>query len=113
MTTAQQDATDEDKSNNEDRLTPDTQNKVTMEDKELLMQFDNKQIVTAENKGDGFANNDGSIKETLDTVFHDKPGYIHNHSIAGSNRADYYEKRSQGMSDSEEEQDYVRNHQPD
>lgn len=59
------------------------------------------------------ANNDGSVVETLDTAFHDLPGYIKDHSLAGSNRADYYEARSDGKSDSEEELDYLKNHQGD
>lgn len=71
-------------------------------------QFYNKQILSAENDNEEITNNDGSVKETLDTAFHDTPGYISNHSLAGSNRAEYYEKRSQGKSDTEEEQDYMR-----
>ena len=57
-------------------------------------------------------NNDGSIIETLDTVFHDKPGMIKDYSIAGSNRTDYYEAASDGESDSEEELDVLRKQQP-
>ncbi len=53
-------------------------------------------------------NNDGSVVETLDTAFHNKPGMIKSHSVAGSNRADYYEAQSQGKSDSEEEMEYLR-----
>jgi hypothetical protein len=58
------------------------------------------------NKGE-ITNDDGSVVETLDTAFHNKPGMITDHSIAGSNRADYYEARSQGKSDSEEELDFL------
>lgn len=59
-------------------------------------------------KNGELANNDGSIVETLDTAFHDKPGMINTHSIAGSNRAEYYEARSDGKSDSEEELEYIK-----
>ncbi|TDH18406.1 hypothetical protein EXU57_23365 [Segetibacter sp. 3557_3] len=58
------------------------------------------------NRGE-ITNNDGSVIETLDTAFHDKPGYISDHSPAGSNRAEYYEARSDGQSDSDEEQEYL------
>jgi len=58
-------------------------------------------------------NNDGSVVETLDTAFHDLPGYIKDHSMAGSNRADYYEAREEGKRDSEEELDYLRNQPSD
>ncbi len=59
------------------------------------------------------ANNDGSIIETLDTAFHNEPGLIKDHSIAGSNRADYYESRSYGKSDVEEELDALNKQQPE
>lgn len=59
------------------------------------------------------ANDDGSIVETLDTAFHGEPGMIDGHSIAGSNRADYYEARSQGKSDSEEELEVLRKQKSD
>lgn len=59
------------------------------------------------------ANNDGSVVETLDTAFHNFPGYIKDHSLAGSNRADYYEARSQGKSDDEEELEVLRKQQID
>jgi hypothetical protein len=50
------------------------------------------------------ATNDGSVVETLDTAFHDVPGYnSHEDNISGSNRTDYYEARSNSKSDTEEE----------
>jgi hypothetical protein len=49
------------------------------------------------------ATNDGSVLESLDTAFHDKPGYTDDNSVSGSNRDDYYEERSSGKSDDEEE----------
>lgn len=61
------------------------------------------------NQIEEIANNDGSITETLDTAFHNQPGFIDGHSPAGSNRADYYEKRSQGQSDTDEETEYLKN----
>lgn len=51
------------------------------------------------------ANNDGSLVETLDTDFHNKPGVAEDENPSGSDRAGYYEARSQGKSDSEEELD--------
>lgn len=50
------------------------------------------------------ATNDGSVMETLDTAFHDVPGYnSQDDNVSGSNRADYYEARSYSKSDTEEE----------
>lgn len=49
------------------------------------------------------ATNDGSVLETLDTAFHNKPGVAEGENISGSDRADYYESRAQGKSDAEEE----------
>ena len=57
------------------------------------------------------AENDGSIIETLDTAFHNEPGLIKDHSLAGSNRADYYESRSYGKTDSEEELEALKKQQ--
>ena len=94
---------------NEDRLKPDSYNNAAPNGEEVS-QFYDEQVLSAEEQDDEVTNNDGSVKETLDTAFHDIPGYITNHSLAGSNRADYYEKRLQGKSDTEEEQDYVKNH---
>ncbi len=51
------------------------------------------------------ATNDGSIVETLDTAFHQKPGVAESENPSGSNRADYYELRSNGQTDAEEEID--------
>jgi len=113
MTTAQQDALDNQSEENKDTLTPKILSNSASETNEEVTQFYNDQILSAEHTEDEITNNDGSVIETLDTDFHNKPGYIHNHSLAGSNRADYYEKRSQGKSDTEEEQEYVRNHQPE
>lgn len=54
------------------------------------------------------ATNDGSVIETLDTAFHGKPGWSEGENPSGSSRADYYEARSQGKSDSEEELDELK-----
>lgn len=51
------------------------------------------------------AANDGSISETLDTAFHQKPSVAEGENPSGSDRADYYEARSQGQSDAKEELD--------
>src|SRR5690242_18549162 len=91
--------------NNRKELTPDTQNNATANSNEEITEFYNDQVLSAEHKDDEITNNDGSVIETLDTDFHNQPGYITDHSLAGSNRADYYEKRSQGKSDTEEEQE--------
>lgn len=53
------------------------------------------------------ATNDGSIAETLDTAFHNKPGVAEGENPSGSDRADYYEARSQGKSDAKEELDIL------
>jgi hypothetical protein len=109
MITGQEDALSE-SVNNKD-LTPDAQDNANTENSEEITEFYNNQIISAEQSDNEITNNDGSVKETLDTTFHNIPGYITEHSLSGSNRADYYEKRSQGKSDTEEEQDYMRNHQ--
>ena len=108
MILEQEDGLQESVNNNE--LTPDTQNNANKNSEEIT-EFYNEQILSAEQSDNEITNNDGSVKETLDTVFHDTPGYIGDHSLSGSNRADFYEKRSQGKSDTEEEQEYMRNHQ--
>lgn len=54
------------------------------------------------------ATNDGSVIETLDTALHGEPGWSEGENPSGSNRADYYEARSQGKSDSQEENDELR-----
>jgi len=90
---------------------PATQNDAVVKGNEEINEFYNEQILSAEHTDNEVTNNDGSVKETLDTAFHDIPGYISDHSLSGSNRADYYEKRSQGMSDTEEEQEYMRKHE--
>ena len=108
MILEQEDDLQESVNNNE--LTPDTQNN-TNKNSEEITDFYNEQILSAEQSDNEITNNDGSVKETLDTAFHNIPGYISDHSLSGSNRADYYEKRSQGKTDTEEEQEYMRNHQ--
>jgi hypothetical protein len=55
------------------------------------------------NTNNDVATNDGSVLETLDTAFHDVPGFSVGENLSGSNRADYYEARSQSKSDTEEE----------
>jgi|GEM_PF-4751532 len=66
------------------------------------------ELLTSGNYTPEIATNDGSIIETLDTVFHGAPGWSEGENISGSNRADYYEARSNGKSDSEEEVDDLR-----
>lgn len=62
----------------------------------------------AGNETPEIATNDGSVIETLDTAFHGKPGWSEGENLSGSNRADYYEARSYGKSDAEEELDELR-----
>lgn len=69
---------------------------------------DKDQPLTAGNDTPEITNNDGSLIETLDTAFHGKPGWSEGENPSGSNRADYYEGRSGGKSDSEEELDELR-----
>jgi hypothetical protein len=110
MSAKQEDALGKSGEENKDSLTPGTTNNNALETSEEITQFYNDQILSAEHTEDEITNNDGSVIETLDTDFHNIPGYINRHSLAGSNRADYYEQRSQGKSDTEEEQEYIRNH---
>jgi len=75
---------------------------------EGILPAKNNEPFTAGNQTPEIANNDGSIIETLDTVFHGSPGWSDGENISGSNRADYYEARSNGKSDVEEELDVIR-----
>ena len=63
---------------------------------------------TAGNQTPEIATNDGSVIETLDTALHGIPGWSEGENISGSNRADYYEARSYGKSDSEEEMEELK-----
>jgi hypothetical protein len=74
------------------------QNKKPDRDDQLTAGHDTPEIAT----------NDGSVIETLDTAFHGIPGWSEGENISGSNRADYYEARSNGKSDAEEELDVIR-----
>lgn len=60
---------------------------------------------TAERSNNEVAANDGALIETLDTALHNKPGIAEGSNPSGSDRADYYEARSYGKTDSEEELD--------
>lgn len=64
-----------------------------------------KEFSEAKHQGKDVANNDGSVLETLDTAFHDKPGRAEGESVSGSNKAGYYDERSYGKSDDAEELD--------
>jgi hypothetical protein len=92
------------KSPHEDNKAPEATNKDFFVDS-------NEPVLPINQPGDEVTNNDGSIIETLDTAFHNQPGVIKDHSPAGSNRAEYYEAKSQGKSDAEEEQDFLRKQQ--
>jgi hypothetical protein len=66
----------------------------------------------AQRTNDEVATNDGTVVETLDTAFHNKPGLAEGENLSGSDRADYYEARSQGKTDAEEELDALNDRQP-
>ncbi|MBD0288826.1 MAG: hypothetical protein ICV51_16980 [Flavisolibacter sp.] len=66
---------------------------------------------TSEGHNTEIATNDGSVTETLDTAFHGTPGWSEGENLSGSNRADYYESRSYGKTDVEEELEARRKEQ--
>ncbi len=72
--------------------------------------FASKEDETAKHIGNDIATNDGSVLSTLDIAFHNIPGYINHNSDSGSNRADYYESKSSGKADDEEEIEAVKKH---
>ncbi len=78
------------------------------EEKSTETGTDSQGPFTAGNDTPEIATNDGSVIETLDTAFHGIPGWSEGENISGSNRADYYEARSNGKSDAEEELDELR-----
>ena len=65
-------------------------------------------LLTAGNQTPEIATNDGSVIETLDTALHGSPGWSEGENPSGSDRAGYYEARSYGKSDAEEELDDLR-----
>ena len=69
---------------------------------------DSAESFTAGNMTPEIATNDGTVIETLDTALHGTPGWAEGENPSGSSRADYYEARSNGKSDSEEELDEIR-----
>ncbi|MBC7829530.1 MAG: hypothetical protein H7122_17425 [Chitinophagaceae bacterium] len=71
--------------------------------------FKEEDQFTAGNQIPEIATNDGSVVETLDTALHGTPGWSEGENLSGSSRADYYEARSYGKSDAEEELDELRN----
>jgi hypothetical protein len=76
--------------------------------REITNDSEDNEPFTAGNNTPEIATNDGSVIETLDTAFHGKPGWSEGENLSGSNRADYYEARSNGKSDAEEELDELR-----
>ena len=77
-------------------------------DHEINKDQKHEEHFTAGNETEEIATNDGSVIETLDTVLHGTPGWSEGENLSGSNRADYYEARSNGKSDSQEELDEMR-----
>jgi hypothetical protein len=94
--------------NNAPAATPNTNAQKVKDAEQLDASFASH---PAERHNDEIATNDGSVIETLDTDFHGKPGVSEGENLSGSDRADYYEARSQGKTDSEEELDTL-NDQP-
>lgn len=92
-------------------LLPGSTNEDTKEIIEQVLGNNNDISQSDQQNDDEVTNNDGSIVETLDIAFHNKTGVIKDNSVAGSNRADYYEARSQGETDAEEEQDFIKKQQ--
>jgi hypothetical protein len=84
---------------------PNTNAQKVKEAEQLEVSFESG---SAERHNDEIATNDGSVIETLDTDFHGKPGVSEGENLSGSDRADYYESRSQGKTDAEEELDMLR-----
>ena len=78
------------------------------EDKTTDIRPGNEEPRTAGNDTPEISTNDGSVIETLDTALHGKPGWSEGENPSGSNRADYYEARSQGKSDSEEQNEELK-----
>lgn len=78
------------------------------ENKTADIESDRDDQLTAGNQTPEIATNDGSVIETLDTALHGTPGWSEGENMSGSNRADYYEARSNGKSDVEEELDELR-----
>ena len=78
----------------------------------VTKESDHGESFTAGNSTPELATNDGSVIETLDTAFHGTPGWSEGENMSGSNRADYYEARSYGKSDVEEELDELRKNKP-
>lgn len=72
-------------------------------DQDVFAVKDSESAIQAKHTGKDVANNDGSVLETLDTAFHGEPGYNASSSDSGSNRADFYEERSFGATEDEEE----------
>ncbi len=114
MTAEQEDALQEPfEEKSENASTPGDGNDETEETSDDIEAFYNNQVLSAEQSDNEITNNDGSVTEAFDTAFHNKPGYITDHSLAGSNRADFYEAREHGKSDAEEELDYLSKQQPE
>lgn len=89
---------------------PATEPNTTAAKAEAAAQLDESlSTPAAERSNDEMATNDGAVIETLDTDFHGKSGVTAGENPSGSNRADYYESRSYGKTDAEEELDSLNN----
>jgi hypothetical protein len=84
------------------------QNTTTEEDKVEQPKTNSSGDADQQNNNE-LATNDGAVIETLDTVFHKKPVVADGINPSGSSRADYYEERSNGQSDAEEEVNFSPN----
>lgn len=89
-----------------------TDQHTTEEKNNAAQQSPSGQNSAATQRTDEVATNDGAVIETLDTALHNTPGVAEGTNLSGSNRADYYESRSQGKTDAEEELDALNDTQP-
>jgi hypothetical protein len=96
-------------SNNEYVIEPGTtrtlEPNATESNNKLTQPLDNAPTGEVPPINNDLATNDGSVVETLDTAFHNKPGVAEGENPSGSDRADYYEAHEQGKSDAEQEAD--------
>lgn len=113
MPTDQNSQNENNASNKSENVNQSAEHKTPEQSEAAYKNWNTRQALDTNNLGSTFnsndvANNDGSTFETLDTAFHEKPGYHEGPTVAGSNRADYYESRENGKSDVEEELEVLK-----
>ena len=95
-------------SSQEQQDATNSMSKIENTDNEMVASVSRDEQFTAGHETPEIATNDGSVIETLDTTLHGTPGWSEGENISGSNRADYYEARSYGKTDVEEELEDLR-----